>query len=170
MDSSDKKAKNQNYRNIILVIVFSLLAGTLIKIPELFGYHIFEPSSMLFYYKNIGLMILPFVAGFFIIKNKLNWKIIAAIVGIFIAVTAAVDFYPSYSPNNTEFLSGIHLLILLWLVTGVAYSGHEWRTSRYFAKKIEFIRLKIWQTFYLYIYAAWMAVVVFVFPVIFGFR
>ena len=41
---------------------------------------------------------------------------------------------------------------------------------RYFAKKIEYSILERWQTFYLYIYVVWIAIVTFVFPIIFNFK
>jgi len=38
---------------------------------------------------------------------------------------------------------------------------------RYFMGKIEFQGIEIWQTRYLTVYALWMGIVVFVFPLIF---
>jgi hypothetical protein len=41
--------------------------------------------------------------------------------------------------------------------------------ARFVRGDIPFARLCNWQTFYLYVFAGWAAVVVFLFPVIFGF-
>ncbi len=130
LDSIDPIVKGQNYRNITLVIIFSLLAGTLAKIPEMFGISLNNPNYNLFYFKNISFFILPFIALFFAIKKKLSWKMIGIIIGIFCLAALVINIYPSKVPNNTELLTGIHLPILLWLVTGIAYIGLEWKNNK----------------------------------------
>jgi len=132
---TDEKAKNR--RNIILVIVFSLLSGTLAKMPEIFGLNMNDPASSLIYLKNLSLFVLPFIAAFFIIKNKLSWKMAAAIIGVFCFTAIAINIYPSYSPRDTELLTTIHIPIFLWLVTGAAYMGSKWKESR---SRMDFIR------------------------------
>lgn len=137
VDSIDPEEKNKNRKNIMLVIIFSLLAGTLAKLPEAFGLHMNEPGAMLFYFKNLSLFILPFIAAFFMIKHKLSWKMIFTIMGIFCVTAIAINMYPSFEPKDTELLTGIHIPIFLWLVTGVAYMGTRWKESR---SRMDFIR------------------------------
>lgn len=136
-DSIDTEEKTQNRRNIMLVILFSLLAGTLAKTPAIFGLNINDPAYSMFYLKNISLFVLPFIAAFFIIKHKLSWKMTAAIMGIFCFTAVAINLYPSFDPKDTELLTGIHVPILLWLVTGAAYMGSKWKESR---SRMDFIR------------------------------
>jgi hypothetical protein len=136
-DPADGVEKAQNRKNIMIVIMFSLLAGTLAKIPELFGVHINDPESSLFYFKNVSLFVLPFIAAFFIIKNKLSWKMTAAIMGVMCFAAIAINAYPSFDPRDTEILTGIHVPIFLWLVTGIAYMGTKWKESR---RRMDFIR------------------------------
>lgn len=133
----DPDSKKRNRKDILIVIIFSLLSGTLAKIPELFGCHIASPGSELFYFKNVAFFILPFIVGFFAIKHKLNRRMVGIIMGIFLISAVAINFYPSFAPNDTVFLSGIHLPIFLWLITGVAYIGDNWRASR---SRMDFIR------------------------------
>lgn len=121
--SIDPEIKKKNHKDILLVIVFSILSGTLAKIPELFGYHMFSPGSELFYFKNLAFFILPFIVGFFAIKHNLNRKLVSTIMGIFLISAVIINFYPSFAPKNTELLTGIHLPIFLWLITGIAYTG-----------------------------------------------
>lgn len=137
IDSVDSVSGYQNRRNIILVVIFSLLAGTLAKIPEIFGIHISDPAAQLFYFKNLALFILPFISIFFIIKHKLSWKMIASIIGIFGFTAIVINLYPSFNPKSTELLTGIHVPIFLWLITGAAYMGEKWRNSR---SRMDFIR------------------------------
>lgn len=137
LDSVDSVSKSQNRRNIILVVIFSLLAGTLVKIPEIFGMHLSDPAAQSFYFKNLALFILPFISIFFIIKHKLSWKMIASIMGIFGFTAMVINLYPSFNPKSTELLTSIHVPIFLWLITGAAYMGEKWRNSR---SRMDFIR------------------------------
>jgi len=60
--------------------VFSFLAGTAIKIPQLFGLSINDSVYGLIYLKNLSFFILPFIAAFFLIKHQSTWKMSAAIM------------------------------------------------------------------------------------------
>jgi hypothetical protein len=59
------------------------------------------------------------------------------LAGIFALTLVVVNLYPSYEPYHTEALSAIHLPILLWFVTGAAYMGRGWQTSR---ARMDFLR------------------------------
>jgi hypothetical protein len=137
IESGTSEAKGKNRRDIMLVVLFSLIAGTLAKIPELFGFHLYEGETGVFYFKNLSLFILPLMAGFFLIKRKPGWKLSLLVMGSFLAAALLVNLYPFLPTQNTELLTGIHLPILLWLITGVAYMGVQWRTV---GKRMDFIR------------------------------
>ncbi|WKB36064.1 permease prefix domain 1-containing protein [Terrilactibacillus sp. S3-3] len=136
-DPENSAAIGRDRKEIAWVIIFSLIAGTLMEVPELFGFKLFNPADQLLYFKNLGPFILPFVAAFFLIKHQSGWKRAAVIIGIFCLSAIVINLYPSRSPNTTELLTGIHLPIFLWLVTGAAYLGTEWRKSR---RRMDFIR------------------------------
>lgn len=127
LDPFDPKTRSRNRRDIVLVVLFALLAGTLIKIPELFGISLQDQESELFYFKNLSLFILPFIAVFFLIKRQAASKTWAVILGIFALAALIINIYPSFAPHNTASLSGLHLPMFLWLVVGAAYIGKEWR-------------------------------------------
>lgn len=128
---------SENQRTIGLVILFSFLAGTLFKIPELLGYSFNDPQYQIFYFKNLSFFILPLIALFFLYKNKSNLKMVAMILGIFAAAAVLINVYPSHPPNNTELLTALHLPLFLWLITGIAYIGSDWRSSQ---GRMNFIR------------------------------
>jgi len=127
LDPFDPKTKSRNRRDIVLVVLFALLAGTLIKIPELFGISLQDQGSELFYFKNLSLFILPFIAAFFLIKRQADSKTWVVILGIFALAALIINIYPSFAPHNTAYLSGLHLPMFLWLIVGAAYIGKEWR-------------------------------------------
>ena len=60
-----------NYGEIALVVILCLVAGTLAKIPELFGHHIFMGDD-LFYFKNLSFFILPAISVYFIWKLSVS--------------------------------------------------------------------------------------------------
>ncbi|MGE5372179.1 MAG: permease prefix domain 1-containing protein [Solirubrobacterales bacterium] len=136
-DAVDPVTGTENRRNIGLVILFSLLAGTLAQIPKLFGISMDNPGTDFIYFRNLSLFILPLVALFFAIKHKLPRKMTAAILLVFGLTAVVINLYPSVSPHNTGALTGFHLPLFLWLLTGVAYLGAEWQVSR---RRMDFIR------------------------------
>lgn len=127
----------QNRKYIALVIIFSLISGTLFKLPELFGLNLFDTENSMVLLKNLSFFILPFIAAFFLIKHHSTGKMAAVLGGIFAASCLLINLYPSYAPNDTEFLTALHLPLFLWLVTGVAYMGIDWKTTR---GRMNFIR------------------------------
>jgi len=137
IDPEDSSAKKKSRRDIALVIIFALLAGTLIKIPELFGLGFDDPGAERFYFRNINFFILPFIAAFFLIKRKSEWKTWLTIMATFVAAALIINIYPSFAPYNTLYLSSIHLTLLLWLIVGAAYIGREWKSSQ---GRMNFIR------------------------------
>jgi len=137
MDPVDPAIKGQNQRDVAWVIILALLAGTLAKIPEFFGLKLDDPAAQLFYFKNLSLFILPFIAVFFLIKRKVGGRTAAVILGIFALAALLINFYPSFAPQSTEVLTGLHLPLFLWLVVGLAYMGLGWRSSR---ERMNFIR------------------------------
>lgn len=133
VDQVDPVAKKKSWRDIFFVVLFSLLAGTVAKVPTLFGLDM----ESIDYFKNISFYILPFIVLFFVIKHNISKKLIWYITGIFALTGVILNLYPSYTPNHTAMLTGVHLPILLWLVTGVAYMGDGWRTKK---GRMNFIR------------------------------
>jgi hypothetical protein len=124
---------NDNQHNILLVVLFSLLAGTAAKIPTLLGLDM----ESLVYLKNISFYILPFIILYFALRNTSSKKLFWYIAGIIIFTGVVINLYPSSSPNHTETLIAIHLPILMWLITGVAYTGERWMDHK---GRMDFLR------------------------------
>lgn len=131
----DPEAEGRTRRDIGLIILFALLAGTLAKIPQIFGLHYTEP--VMFYVRNASLCVMPLVAGYFLIKRYPGWKTALGVLGVFAVSAVLVNVYPFFEPGDTVLLTGIHLPIFLWLVTGLAYAGSAWRNS---GRRMDFIR------------------------------
>lgn len=132
-ESDDPIASKKNRRDILMIILFSFLAGTFLKLTTIF---ILDIESVAFF-KNVGFFILPFIVLFFGIQRGVSKKVIGSTLGIFLVTAVIINLYPSYGPNHTEILTGIHLPIMLWMLTGVAYMGQKWQTAK---ERMNFIR------------------------------
>ena len=134
VDFGDEDENRKNYRDLLIVLLFALLAGTVARIPYLFGVTIQDIA----YFKNLSFYILPFAVLYFGIKHKVDKKIIGTIIGVFALTAFIINMYPSYDPYHTEALTAIHLPLMLWLITGIAYMGKKWRDYK---ERMNFIRL-----------------------------
>lgn len=133
-DSVVSNAAKNKGRNVMLVVIFSLLAGTIAKLPNWFGVDMFTPA----YFKNLSLFVLPWIILFFVLtRNRMTKQQLWLICGIFVLTALIVNIFPSYEPHHTEILTVIHLPIMLWLITGVAYAGKDWLLSK---ERMNFIR------------------------------
>ena len=133
LESDDPIASKKSRRDILFIILFSLLAGTSIKLTTMLGLDI----ESIAFFKNISFFILPFIVAFFGIQRGVSKRLIISILGLFLVTAIVINLYPSYGPNHTEILTGIHLPIMLWMVTGVAYMGEKWRLGQ---ERMNFIR------------------------------
>ena len=88
-------------------------------------------------FKNITLWVLPLVALYLLIRHKSGRKMILTLMGIFVLSFILINGYPFGGERQTELLSGLHVPLLLWLITGVAYLGDEWKVSK---RRMDFIR------------------------------
>ena len=91
--------------------------------------------------------------------------IMMALIINFVALSAIVYRLSEYgvSPNKLAALGENVVLMVNLGGLAVLYPG-------FFRKKVEFNMLERWQTSYLYVYAVWMAIVAFAFPLFFRFH
>ena len=119
------------------VVAFSLAvaAAAAIKAPSLVGLQIDEDTS--FYARNVGLFVLPFLAGYFVWKRRLDSKYLPWLAAAFVAAGLFANLYPFAARGYTEVLTALHLPIALWVVVGIAYAADRWRQV---AGRMDFIR------------------------------
>ena len=107
----------------------SAAAAVAVKAPELFGVGLESVPG--FYARNVGLLVLPLVAGYFAWKHRLGPRALGLLAAVFAAAAAFVNAYPfddGRDVSDTEILAELHLPILLWLVVGIAHAGGDWRS------------------------------------------
>lgn len=79
--------------------------------------------------RNIGLLVFPFLAGYFVWTRRLTPRVAAMLLVPFAALAVVVNVYPFAAGGSTELLAVLHAPIALWLLAGVAYAGGVWRSD-----------------------------------------
>lgn len=119
------------------VVAFGLAvaAAVGIKLPELFGMHLHEEAG--FYARNVALLVLPLLAGYFAWTRKLDDRAVRGIGAAFVVAAVIANVFPFARGGSTERLVALHLPIALWLVVGIAYAGGRWHAA---AGRMDFVR------------------------------
>lgn len=120
----------------LVVVGLAVAAALAIKAPGFFGFELLGDDDG-FYFRNLSLFVLPFLAGYYAWKRGLDATALRWLAPFFIAAAVFANMYPFTTSGATEVLTAIHLPIFLWLVVGVAYVGGEWRAS---SRRMDFVR------------------------------
>lgn len=107
-------------RELLLVLIGSLVAGFIAKIPA-----VFPITEEFFYPRNIGFVFLPLLTIYFAWKNNLHPTRLAITVGLILLSLTYINVLPSANNSDTLTLACIHLLIVLWAVLGSAFTGNN---------------------------------------------
>lgn len=105
-------------RELLFVIVASLLAGVIAKLPAFLSL-----SEDFFYTRNTGFIIFPLLTAYFAWKNKLSKNKIAFIVGATLVGLVFINYLPDAQRSDTLILSCLHLALFLWSLLGFAFVG-----------------------------------------------
>jgi hypothetical protein len=119
----------------IVAFGLAVAAGVAIKLPALFGMQLDQDAS--FYARNVSILVLPLLAGYFAWKRKLAGSTLGWLAAAFIAAAIFANVYPFAGNGHTEVLTAVHLPIALWLVVGIAYAASRWRQVE---GRMDFIR------------------------------
>jgi hypothetical protein len=118
--------------DFLFVVVAAVIAGLLAKLPA-----IIPINEEFFYSRNSAFLVMPFLAAYFIRKNRHNARTIAWIAGAMAISLVYINILPGDTGNDTLVLACIHLPLLLWAVTGVSYTGSD---RGNFRKRLGFLR------------------------------
>jgi hypothetical protein len=119
-------------KELILVIIASLLTGVIAKFPA-----IFNINPEFFYPRNIGLIIFPILTVYFIWRMNLSLKNIVYPGVAFLIALIFINQLPTDNNSDTLILSCIHLPIFLWAVLGFTYIGEDKKDNH---KRLDFLR------------------------------
>lgn len=119
-----------------LVAALALAAAVAIKFPVLFGQQ-FGSDDGGFYVRNFSLLVFPLLAGYLLHKRAPRIAVSVTVAVMFVTGAVFANAYPFLPGGATEFLTAIHLPIVLWLAAGLAYVGDRWRSA---PGRMEFVR------------------------------
>ena len=122
-------------RDLVAALALGAGAALTVKVPALAGLGPADDPG--FYLRNVGLLVLPFLAGYFAWKRRMGIRSLAFLAPPFGLAALAANAYPFAAGGATELLAAIHLLVALWFAVGLAYSGGDWRNGR---RRMDFIR------------------------------
>lgn len=120
-------------RDLLLVVVLSLLAGTLVKLPA------FLPNlDAADYFSNhfagivIGAPIL-----YFLIRGACSLRVVIMVLGLLGGGLLYLNLLPGAPDADVRVLAGLHMGFFFWSLLGVAYTGGAWKSL---GPRMQFIR------------------------------
>ena len=121
----------QPWRELGVVLALAIGAGAAVKIGiEVLG----DEVTVL---RNIGLLVLPFLAAYFAWKRKLTWRVAGALLVPFAVLAVVLNVYPFDPEGSTLFLAASHSIVALWALISVAYAGGRWRSH---SRRMDYVR------------------------------
>jgi hypothetical protein len=107
-------------KDLVFVIIASLVAGVIAKLPALLNL-----NEDFFYTRNIGFIVFPLLTAYFAWKNKLSTGKIVFMVVATLAALVFINLLPGSTYSDIVVLSSVHLLLFLWSILGFAFIGND---------------------------------------------
>ena len=117
---------------LVIVIVFALLAGLIASIPNITGI-----DNEKFLFRNISFIVFPLLSAYFIWKQKLAFKQYLLPLLAFIVAAVYINLLPTNKESSSIMLAFIHLPIFLWTIFGYSFLGVNIKSSQ---SRIGFLR------------------------------
>lgn len=133
----EEPGESGRWRELGVVLALAVAAGIWVKILlDTAG------DDELVVVRNGVFAVLPFLAGYFVWKRRVPWRVSATLLAATAALALVVNLYPFESgpydePGMTLFLAITHTPVVLWLLLGVVYAGGAWRSG---ARRMDFVR------------------------------
>jgi hypothetical protein len=116
-------------------LVFALAAAVVMQVARLAARFPEEEAGWLL--RNIGVFVLPFLAGYFARRRQLDTRRWVITATPFVLVTLVVNLYPYRTGSATELLVALHLPVVLWFAVAYPYMGG---TTRSHERRMDFVR------------------------------
>jgi len=117
---------------LVIVIVFALLAALIASIPKITGI-----NNEMFFTRNISFIVFPLLSAYFIWKQKLAFKQYLFPLMSFIIAAIYINLLPSNKESSSIMLAFIHLPLFLWTMFGYSFLGEHIKSSQ---SRISFLR------------------------------
>ena len=98
----------------------------------------FPDEEPTWFARNLGLLVPPFLAGYFACRRRAPRARLALLTAVPFALAALViNVYPWDADSNTEMLAAVHLPVALWFVVAYPYMGGTLRSHE---RRMDFVR------------------------------
>lgn len=121
-------AKNE----IVFIILASLLAGFIAKLPQFFSL-----NEEFFYKRNFAFVVFPLLTVYFACKQNVSAKKLAVILIVIIISVFYINLLPQNINSDTLILACLHLPLFLLAVLGFTYLGNDVKNNE---RRLEFLR------------------------------
>ncbi|GAA5088365.1 hypothetical protein GCM10025760_10690 [Microbacterium yannicii] len=120
---------------LALAVGLAIGAALAIQLPAVFGIRFGEDGD--FYARFGSLLVLPFLAAYFLVRRRASAATVAVVGVPFLLTAVVMAVYPFAPDGSTLVLAATHAAVALWIVTGIAYVDGRVRSSR---ARMDFIR------------------------------
>src|SRR6476619_83946 len=128
-------------------LVLAIGAAVAIQVARLSaGFPDEEPTWLA---RNLGLIVLPFLAAYFARRRQLDARGWLATAAQFAVAAGVINLYPYDADSDTEILVALHLPVVLWFVVAFPYMGGTLRSHE---SRMNFVRFtREWFIYYVLI-------------------
>ena len=116
-------------------LAFALAAAVAIQVARLLAQFPEQQPGWLL--RNAGLLVLPFLAGYFARRRQLDTQRWALTAAPFVLAALVVNLYPFSPGSATEVLVALHLPIVLWFAIAYPYMGGTIRSHQ---RRMDYVR------------------------------
>jgi len=131
LEDSREEIQFGSKKELIFVLIASLIAGFIAKIPSFTSI-----GEEFFYSRNVGFIVFPTLIAYFSLKNNLGIQKWMLFGGISLISLLFINLFPNNPNSDTLTLSCIHLLLFLWSLLGFSFVGEAGHTL----KRLDFLR------------------------------
>jgi hypothetical protein len=116
-------------------LAFAAAAAVAIQIARLAAD--FPDEEPTWFARNLGLFVLPFLAGYFARRRQLDLQQWALAAAPFAVAAIVINLYPWDADSSTEILVAFHLPVVLWFAVAYPYMGG---TVQSHERRMNFVR------------------------------
>lgn len=134
-DEQSATGQRGDRRGFVLALVMAIGAGLAVKLPWLLGMWGFDSGE--FILRNAPGLVLVFLAGYLLLRRRASVRSWIAVAVPFAVTFTVMNVFPFALNGMTLMLAAIHMVVGLWLATGIAYMNGAWRSH---AARMDFLR------------------------------
>jgi hypothetical protein len=116
-------------------LLFAVAAAVVIQVARLAAG--FPGEERAWFVRNLSLFVLPFLAGFFARRRRLDARGWVLTATPFVLAALVVNLYPYGADSATEVLVALHLPVVLWFALAYPYMGGSIRSHE---RRMDFVR------------------------------